>query len=407
MKCQGCGHDYPSTITRCTRCGLVTPRRVSKSSRLIEFPRKPISAANKQVNTSPQPAWKAELSEKVKAAKAKRSGETIHNQSSADRVESPTETNPAYASKTVLPRDTGSGARPDCSTGVNSREQAHPRTSRGNDAIVEAALTRARRASENASRATLPKIGKPQAVPNLPKTKEATARALEPSTVSRPQPEPEIRSFGRTTQPLASLAPLPESEPTNNFGVQSAAPVQITQPLTAIETDREQVVAPLDEIEPRDYLAAEIKRVDRVLKNEFTHNERPPLFAHLLASFLDLLVIGLSIAPFLALIEILNGDFAGRRTRIAAAAVVFLVTFLYLAITQCLSGKTFGMMATNMRIVDAQTYEPLPPRRALLRAAGYFIAAAPVMLGLIWSLFDRRRRGWHDYLSGTLVARDF
>jgi uncharacterized RDD family membrane protein YckC len=65
------------------------------------------------------------------------------------------------------------------------------------------------------------------------------------------------------------------------------------------------------------------------------------------------------------------------------------------------------MMLTNTRIVDSQTFEAPSAPRALLRTAGYFIAAAPAMLGIIWVAFNRKRQGWQDFISGTVVVRDF
>jgi uncharacterized RDD family membrane protein YckC len=30
---------------------------------------------------------------------------------------------------------------------------------------------------------------------------------------------------------------------------------------------------------------------------------------------------------------------------------------------------------------------------------------APLMLGIIWVAFDKRKQGWHDKLAGTVVVR--
>jgi uncharacterized RDD family membrane protein YckC len=90
-----------------------------------------------------------------------------------------------------------------------------------------------------------------------------------------------------------------------------------------------------------------------------------------------------------------------------SAAMVGLISFFYLALTQCLCGRTFGMMLTNSRVVDAQSFEAPSASQSLMRTAGIFLAVAPAMAGIIWAAFDRKHRGWQDYLSGTLVVRDF
>ena len=107
------------------------------------------------------------------------------------------------------------------------------------------------------------------------------------------------------------------------------------------------------------------------------------------------------------LVEIVNGNYAESRTGIAVVAVILLVSCFYLALTQSLCGKTFGMMLTNTRLVDAQNFEPITAGRAMLRTLGYFIALAPAMIGILWLALNRKRRAWQDYIAGTMVVRDF
>jgi uncharacterized RDD family membrane protein YckC len=33
------------------------------------------------------------------------------------------------------------------------------------------------------------------------------------------------------------------------------------------------------------------------------------------------------------------------------------------------------------------------------------VIVAPIMLGIIWVAFDKRKQGFHDKLAGTLVVR--
>ena len=41
--------------------------------------------------------------------------------------------------------------------------------------------------------------------------------------------------------------------------------------------------------------------------------------------------------------------------------------------------------------------------RSFLRWVGYLLSLTALGLGFLWIAFDERRRGWHDYLSGTWV----
>jgi len=161
-----------------------------------------------------------------------------------------------------------------------------------------------------------------------------------------------------------------------------------------------------DEIEPCDYLEAEIRKVDRVLAAEFAKNESPSLAVHLVIAIVDMLVIAMSSAPFMILIST-GAGFGNPRSRISAAVIAVIMTFFYLVLTQALCGKTFGMMLTNTRVVNADTFESVSPGRALARTFGYFFALAPMAIGFVWALINKKHRGWHDMISGTLVARDF
>ena len=163
----------------------------------------------------------------------------------------------------------------------------------------------------------------------------------------------------------------------------------------------------IDDVEPADYLAAEISKVDEAMRPEFARNERASLIAHLVMNTIDLLVIAVSAAPFLALMEISNADYSVAATRVAALSVAASMAFFYLSLTQFLMGKSFGMMLTNTRIVDTRSFKHPSLLRVLVRTVGYLVAVGFGLIGLFWLLLNHRRRGWHDIASGTLVVRDF
>jgi uncharacterized RDD family membrane protein YckC len=163
----------------------------------------------------------------------------------------------------------------------------------------------------------------------------------------------------------------------------------------------------IDDLEPLDYLEAEIRKVDKALAAEFKRNESPSVFSHAVIGIVDLIAVSVSCSPFLALIRISDGSFSLNQTRLASGIIVGLIAFFYLALTQCLCGKTFGMMLTNTRIVDTIEYKTPSVSQSLVRTAGYLIAAAPALIGFLWAAINRKHRGWHDYISGTMVVRDF
>jgi uncharacterized RDD family membrane protein YckC len=242
--------------------------------------------------------------------------------------------------------------------------------------------------------------------------REATARVLEPA--------PELSTAVADLLPADSVARVtkPERvEPAPVLQRVEPAPVpRIVTPPPVIEDDsprfeaaavEPESVTPIDELEPCDYLEAEVRRVDKALSAEFSRNESPAIGTHVVINIIDLLVVAASGLPFLAAIGLTNGSFASAQTRVASIAIVALVSFFYLALTHCLSGKTVGMMLTNTRIVDATSFDNPSRKQALVRALGYFLAVTPAMLGLLWMAGNRKRRGWHDFISGTFIARDF
>jgi uncharacterized RDD family membrane protein YckC len=444
MNCQGCGHNYPNTLTRCPRCKMLSNRRSQRGSesRLIEFPRKARLAEQPETNDASLPQWRQDLNEKVRAIQARRNNPAMAGANAA-RVEE--------TAAAVAPHEGRNKGRPISETAAAILQERSARLeafspdsldvqppARNANPIVEKALSRVRRASENAKREYLPKIepSKPPR-PSYTVENEATARALEPaaeiahreSPASKPLPQPflpavetkakpalEISAlrtpsakpvaveFNRKTQPLepvAAVAPAPKiAEPA------SVAPIE-TYSTTDLDLDDYSSAVTIDEIEPIDYLEAEIRKVDRALTAELHRDDRPSGITHLFTGAVDLGVIALSALPFLALIGLYNGDFGLPQTRYASYIIILMVAFFYLALTQSLCGRTFGMMMTNTRIIDAFTGEQVTAPRAILRTVGCFIAAAPAFIGLLWAFISPQRRGLQDYIAGTRVVSDF
>ena len=71
-------------------------------------------------------------------------------------------------------------------------------------------------------------------------------------------------------------------------------------------------------------------------------------------------------------------------------------------------GQTLGMQAWRIKLVDGNGHNP-PAARCVLRCSAAILSAACLGLGYFWCLIDRRKRYWHDHLSGTelvLLPRD-
>src|SRR5689334_11327585 len=271
MKCHGCGHEFPHTAARCPRChrSLTRRPRTSTDSRLLEFPRRSRIAQPVETKTAPLPAWRVELNEKVRAIRANRVTTTPQSEKTAEA--------PVASAETVV-RAAGTSALQESadiyyptesiSRSVVARQEASQSITsdgrRSSNNIVEAALIRVRRATENASRAALPKIEPARSIQSsqvLVVDRQATARALEPA--------PEIESRVEVAAAPAP-APTPEPEPVQAAPILmppvdetptivEAAPVYVPEP-EPIPTAESPTVLILDEMEPLDYLEAEVRK---------------------------------------------------------------------------------------------------------------------------------------------------
>jgi uncharacterized RDD family membrane protein YckC len=404
MKCHGCGHEFPNTSARCPRCQRSTTRRArtSTDSRLLEFPRRTRVTTPAETSAPPLPAWRVELNEKVRAIRANRVTSAPAPESAVEELVTsfdartavsvrPDEARDAYDRngnvRAVAPRPESN--QPPAATGRRSSNN-----------IVEAALTRVKRASENASRAALPKIEPARSIQGSLGARQATARVLDPI----PEVEPTVE-FTPPPRPEVVQPPAIETEQVEETVITTPEAVVSESYIDAAPEPAPVLV--LDELEPLDYLEAEVRKVDKALGAEFLRNESPSIVTHAVIGVVDLLAVAISSSPFVAFVMIADGSFSILQTRFATGAIVALIAFFYLALTQCLCGRTFGMMLTNTRVVDAQAFEAPAPSQALLRTAGYFIAAAPALVGIMWAAFDYKHRGWQDFISGTVVVRDF
>lgn len=76
---------------------------------------------------------------------------------------------------------------------------------------------------------------------------------------------------------------------------------------------------------------------------------------------------------------------------------LFYVTF------QIAYGTTPGRWLLGLKVVHHATHEPVKPWRYVLRYLAYMVSCMPLMLGVLWANFNKKRRTWHDYIAGTVV----
>jgi len=122
--------------------------------------------------------------------------------------------------------------------------------------------------------------------------------------------------------------------------------------------------------------------------------------ARLVAYLIDGLVqFGLAIVLFLAT-TVLAVVF--WPLGVIAGIATFLFLLLYFPYFWQRSGQTPGM---SLMVVRDRDGGPITWGPAILRLIGYYVSALVFYIGYIWIFIDKRKRGWHDLIAGTVVIK--
>jgi uncharacterized RDD family membrane protein YckC len=101
--------------------------------------------------------------------------------------------------------------------------------------------------------------------------------------------------------------------------------------------------------------------------------------------------------------------FDTEKTGLIAGPADFLVSWVLPAVAVIMfwifKQATPGKMAISAKIVDAATGQPASTTQLIGRYFAYFVAMLPLLIGIIWIAFDKRKQGWHDKLAGTVVIK--
>ncbi len=66
-------------------------------------------------------------------------------------------------------------------------------------------------------------------------------------------------------------------------------------------------------------------------------------------------------------------------------------------------GQTIGYKFFGIKVITVDG-KPLSYGKAMLRWLGYYISKIPLYLGLLWIIWDKEKRGWHDKIANTRVV---
>jgi uncharacterized RDD family membrane protein YckC len=83
---------------------------------------------------------------------------------------------------------------------------------------------------------------------------------------------------------------------------------------------------------------------------------------------------------------------------------IVIVPLVYFPYYWSRDGQTPGMKMMDIRVVRDRDGGPITSGQAILRLIGYWVSGFFFGLGYLWILIDKRRRGWHDLIAGTVVV---
>jgi uncharacterized RDD family membrane protein YckC len=83
--------------------------------------------------------------------------------------------------------------------------------------------------------------------------------------------------------------------------------------------------------------------------------------------------------------------------------VILAVSLAYFPWFWARGGQTPGMKLFRLRVVRDADGGPISGTAAVLRLLGFWVNSVVFYIGFIWIFVDKRRRGWHDLIAGTVV----
>ncbi len=122
----------------------------------------------------------------------------------------------------------------------------------------------------------------------------------------------------------------------------------------------------------------------------------------LMIFYLLLMIIGMALGEINATSYHGHGWGTFLQPHFIAAALIG--NMLYFTYFHSVTGQTIGKRLMGLKVVTAAG-EPLSWGTSFLRWCGYFISKWCLFLGFFWIMFSHNKRGWHDYLAGTVVVR--
>jgi uncharacterized RDD family membrane protein YckC len=380
MRCPACGAFYQELSERCPECGAIQNENQvelsqiqSEPAGIWEEPGSPVAVRKAQaprrsnrsliefpgVNRSAIPQWRKELGERVREVHERRAREAILEAGGTEPLFCELDNNSAPQLE-LLPQ-----AEP---------PQLNP--------IVVAALQRIERAHSqpigNAAMATV-------AAAVVYEEQAEFEVDLAPAEETTPTTKPErVHNLAVVPTPIVMTTDIPQETPD--------IPQEPSKPRRLIDDSNDPALNYLDSV-----------RTTKTL--EIREYSSAPVYLRMPAALLDILVIGLLAAPFMALTRLTDLQWRNPRVIAFAAGTFLVVGFLYLTISIAFTGRTLGMKLFSLRVVDARTGLIPTGAQSAGRALIYVLTLASGGVVLVYMFISRERHTAHDRFTRTAVIR--
>lgn len=129
-----------------------------------------------------------------------------------------------------------------------------------------------------------------------------------------------------------------------------------------------------------------------------------PLSGRFVAGIADATVLLVAGALFALIFLAAGGRLTWNPTNAVVMGLLGAFFFLaYFGLFTAISSATPGLLWMSLEV---RSMDGAPPtsRESFLRAFGYLVSIASLLLGFVWALVDGEKLTWHDRISGTIIT---
>jgi uncharacterized RDD family membrane protein YckC len=126
------------------------------------------------------------------------------------------------------------------------------------------------------------------------------------------------------------------------------------------------------------------------------------------ASIIDGILLAMITIPIMIMVYGLDEALYSEKFILGAVDFFLNITLPLFAtvILWMYKSATPGKMILGLSVVDQQTGNKLTIGQSFGRYFAYIIAIIPLLLGIFWVAWDKKKQGWHDKLAKTVVIRN-